>query len=242
MHDATKVLMGVTESSDRVVTAENADPATFVAGLCVRRSSTEGGLSLSSGAFIGVSAGKSLSDTKKTAVIRTGNRVPVQLTDEGEFASIKKGDITFTAKEKGLAGNSITVAYIDDADEGEETVEVDGTDIVIHGESTASTAQEIVDALEASDEAMALIGATIDEGDEAAAQTAFAEDNLEGGLDSYPYVVKGDPLLISATTGMAESAGAVTTGALYIDGPKTGVDPEGGSDVMVALVDMGGGL
>jgi len=81
MHDATKVLMGSHGSSDFKATCETGDPATFLAGLAVRRPSS-GELSLTSGELIGISMGISLSDTKKTSVCRVGNLIPIQLTDE----------------------------------------------------------------------------------------------------------------------------------------------------------------
>lgn len=84
MHNANKVLMGSHGSSDIQATCENGDPATFLAGLVVRKAST-GELSLASGEIIGVSLGKSLSDTKKTSVARIGNFIPVQITDEDGF-------------------------------------------------------------------------------------------------------------------------------------------------------------
>lgn len=81
-HDATKCLLGTTGSSDRHVTVEPADPATFLAGLAVRRKSDEGlSLSSSDGQLIGVSLGISQSDTTKTAVCRAGNYVPLRIDD-----------------------------------------------------------------------------------------------------------------------------------------------------------------
>ncbi len=82
-HDATKVLMGNTTSSAKDVSNFASDPATFIAGLAVRETST-GVLSVAVGAggLMGVSLGKSLSDTKRTAVCRTGERVPILLTTD----------------------------------------------------------------------------------------------------------------------------------------------------------------
>lgn len=82
MHDPTKVLLGTTQSSAKDIAVYNNDPASFPAGLAVRLAST-GLLALAkaSGMFVGISLGKSLSDTKKTAVVRTGDLVPIQLTN-----------------------------------------------------------------------------------------------------------------------------------------------------------------
>lgn len=240
MHDETKVLLGTVGMSGKEVTCETGDPATFLPGLAVRRAST-GALSLSSGSLIGVSAGASLVDTTKTAVVRVGNRVPLQLTDEGVQSSIKKGDITFTAVAKGEAGDLISVTGADVGSAGEETVEVDGVDITINFESTVSTAAQILAAINASAAALALISAAIDEGDEDAAQTAFVKDQLEGGADSYPYAVLGAAVEVGSTSGKAVSTGGTATGAIYVSGELAGVNSDG-TEVAVALVDMPGGL
>jgi len=239
-HDSTKVLLGSHGSSDLVSTCENGDPATFIAGLAVRKAST-GDISLSSGSLIGVSLGISQSDTKKTTVARVGNFIPVQITDEGVFASLEEGDLTFTAIEKGVDGNSITIALVDGGTAGSEEVEVTGTDIVVSMDDGVSTAQEIADAIEASEDAMALIGVEVASGQGAVAQDAFSEAPLADGADSFPYVIVGESLELSATTGKAVSDD-VLTGASYVSGPLKGVDPITKAEIDVALVDMGGGL
>lgn len=239
MHDPTQVLLGGTESSDRVITCENSDPASFPAGTAVRRKN-DATLSVSSsdGSLIGVSLGRSLSDTKKTAVCRVGAKVPVLLTDEGVLDSVKIGDITFNSKVKADTGITITLA--DTADAGEEVASVTGTAITIAMESTVSTAQQIVDAILASAEVSALITAAIDSGDEAVAQAAATSTALTGGASSYPYVVKGTAVKVSNSTGLAASTGS-TTGAIYVDGPKTGIKLDG-TTAQVAVIDMVGGL
>lgn len=93
MHDPTKFKLGATGSSARDVSCHDSDPATFPAGLAVSLAST-GGLSVAKadGMRIGVSLGKSLSDTKKTAVARTGEAIPIQLTDDSDdYAYVVKG-------------------------------------------------------------------------------------------------------------------------------------------------------
>lgn len=239
-HDSTKVLLGSHGSSDLTATCEPGDPATFLAGLAVRRD-TSGNLSLGTGSLIGVSLGISMSDHAKTSVARVGNFIPVQLTDEGAFSELEEGDLTFTAVEKGEAGDSITIALVDGGTAGDEEVEVTGTDIVVNIDDGVSTAQQIADALEASEEAMALIGVAVASGQGAVAQDAFAETALADGAESYPYVVIGQPLEVSATTGKAVSNDELT-GALYVSGVIKGVDPITKAEIDVALIDMGGGL
>lgn len=148
-HDSTKVLLGSHGSSDFDASCESGDPATFLAGLVVHRKS-DGTLSLASadGSKIGVSMGISLSDTSKTSVCRSGNFIPVQITDE--------------------------------TDELEE-------------------------------------------------------------IGPFDYVVIGQPVESSTTTGKAVSDGNAT-GAIYVSGPMKGIDPITKVEIDVALIDMAGGL
>lgn len=81
MHDATKVLMGQTNSSMKEVDNHSGDPATFQAGLVVHLKSDDTlSLAVADGSKMGISLGRSLSDTKRTTIVRKGIRVPVQVT------------------------------------------------------------------------------------------------------------------------------------------------------------------
>lgn len=81
-HDPTKILLGTTGSSDRPgSTVYASDPLTYKAGLAVRLS-TAGLLTLTGTTWAGISLGRSLSDHKKTTVLRAGSRVPLLLTDD----------------------------------------------------------------------------------------------------------------------------------------------------------------
>lgn len=81
MQDATKQLMGAVNSKHKEIDNRAGDPATFQAGLAVRLKSDDT-LSLTStdGALLGVSVGRSLSNTLFTAICRKGIDVPVQVT------------------------------------------------------------------------------------------------------------------------------------------------------------------
>jgi len=233
-HDPTKLLLGSTNSTVKEVTCEDADPASFPAGTAVRRASN-GGLQIaddSTASLIGVSLGQSLSDTKKTAVIRTGNFVNILV--QNDAASVKKGDITFTAKLFGPAGNALTIALIDD---GAVSVEVIDNDIVVNIDAGVTTAAQIKAAIEANAEANALITATIDSGDEAAAQSAQTEASLTGGSD---FCVPGTAVKIDDTTGLASVDGD-TTAAIYLTGTLTGVKPDG-TTAPAAMIAMPGGF
>jgi hypothetical protein len=231
------IMLGNTASSVQEVSNEPADPADFPAGRAVRRASN-GGLQLASNSvasLIGISLGESLSDTEKTAVCRTGNYVPIVLKNDA--ASVKIGDITFTAKLFGAAGNAITVTLVDDTEDGSANVEVDGTDIIVNMEATVTEAQDIVAAIEANSEANALLSCVIDPGDEAAAQAAASETSLTGGSD---VAVIGTLVKVDATTGEASVDGD-TTAAVYLSGPLTGVYKDG-TTVPAAYIAMPGGL
>lgn len=78
-HNPNIVQLGTTRSNIKEVTNYVGKVA---AGLAVRRTST-GGLSVAKadGELQGVSLGQDLSDTNRTAVVRKGLEVPLQLTD-----------------------------------------------------------------------------------------------------------------------------------------------------------------
>lgn len=82
MHSSSTVYMGSHRSN--VIEVDNwaADPATFVAGLCGHLKS-DGTVSLANadGSKIGISLGRSLSNTKRTPFARKGLGVPILLTN-----------------------------------------------------------------------------------------------------------------------------------------------------------------
>lgn len=76
-HDASKVLMGATRSSFKVV---DNHAGSIAAGLCVRLKSDDTiSVAEADGSALGISLGKSLSDTARTAICRRGSGVPVLL-------------------------------------------------------------------------------------------------------------------------------------------------------------------
>jgi hypothetical protein len=106
MHDATKVLMGTTQSSDRTVDSK---VGSLPAGTIVRLKS-DGTLSKAAadGEALGISLGKDLSDTDKIAIVRRGLKVPLLLTDSFEptvGAQVTIDDVTGIGK---AAGSGVT--------------------------------------------------------------------------------------------------------------------------------------
>lgn len=104
------------------------------------------------------------------------------VTAEAVVAKLQVQDILYAAQAAGADGNDTTIAYVDDGTAGSETVDVTGTDIVVHMEAGESTAAQIKAAIEASAPAAALVSANVT-GDESAAQVAAAEAPLADGAD-----------------------------------------------------------
>lgn len=232
MHDATKTLLGSTESSDKEITAEVGNPATFPAGRAVRRNSAGLGLASATGGLVGVSLGKSLSDTEKTAVCRVGNRVPLELPG---YAYLVKDELTFHKKRDVV----VSIEFVDGgAAAGAEVVTITGDDdegyLISLDMDVLSTATQCKAALDADEDAAALID-TIITGTAGNAQAAFAEDVV----DTAPVI--GAAVRVNNTDGKAIYASGTLTGACYCSGVLTGIK-EDATEIPVALIDMAGGL
>lgn len=263
MHDASKILMGTTRSSDKpAVSSFNSDPATFVAGLAVRRAST-GGLSVAkaAGEWAGISLGKDLGNSKNTAVARLGSGIPMLL----ELAAAR-GVIEITSYANLVSGtdDSITVgATVFTAQEGAVTP---GGATFQAASSNAATATSLAAQINAHAVAGLLVNAVADGAEVtliAKANTtagnaialAYTDNDtnvgatvsgetLEGGGAAPDYVVQGEHVWISDVTGKADDAesGASISNAIYASSEVfTGI-AEDGTEVAVALVDAIGGL
>ncbi len=92
-------------------------------------------------------------------------------------------DLTFTAKAPGLQGNGINIAYADTETAGAETVAVAGGLITVGMESGVSTANQVLAALLASEDAMGLVSVVLS-GTGATAQVAVAATPLLGGANT----------------------------------------------------------
>lgn len=238
MQDATKVLWGSIGSSDRVVTREDAAPAGFPAGRVVRGKS-DGTISLvsSDGYLKGVSLGKDLSDTSKTAVCRAGNDVLIGLAQY-----LVKAQLTFVSKRPEVA---IAIEFVAGATAGSEVVTVTGNDfdgylvsVSMDNVTTKSTATQLKTALDASADALALIETQIASGQGSTEQSAFAEDDI----DTVSQPVIGAAVRVSDVTGLAIPSGGTLTGAIYNSGLLSGVDAFTAVETPAAKVDMAGGL
>ena len=105
-------------------------------------------------------------------------------TVSGAYATKKIEDITYTAVEKGVDGNSITITYVDDGTAGAETVGVITSAITVHMEAGVSIATQVLAAIAGDEDASALVGGVIDSGDTGDVQAAIGAQTLTGGIDA----------------------------------------------------------
>jgi len=134
MHSATTVYMGSHQSN--VIESQNfaADPATFLAGLCGHLKS-DGTISLASadGSKIGISAGKSLSDTKRTTFISKGLKVPILLANgftPTVGAQVQISTTTGKAVSSGTAVNAVYRTAVLTAYDEDGVVIADGSALI----------------------------------------------------------------------------------------------------------------
>jgi hypothetical protein len=261
MHDPTKVLMGHTDSSSKDgIESFNSSPATFLAGLAVRRKS-DGTLSVTKadGGWIGISLGKSLSDTLRTSVLRSGLLVPVllelapargivtitsyaNLVDTGND-TLKVGATTFTFKSSASTESEVGAVTSNNQTATNLVTKINahsvagllfkavavGAVVTITAKNNATDGSSID--LVYTDSGVLTVGLTVD------------DVTFTGGAEAADYVVVGAKVYFSDTTGKADdpNSGSTVSDAIYATAPLTGIQ-EDGSEVAVAFVDMVGGL
>lgn len=266
-HDASKVVLGSTQSSDKAgVSVYASDPATYLAGIAVRVANT-GLLSVTkaAGGWAGVSLGKSLSDITKTAVLRGGLRVPIlleaaparQVVTISSYANLvaagndtlKIGATTFTFKTSVSTEAEVLCA----ASGSSNTVVGAALAAKINAHSVAgtlfvATASNGVVTITAKNNATD--GATIDcvytDSGTATVGITVADDAIlfvGGAATAADYVAIGAKVYISDTTGKADdpNSAATISDGVYVSGVMTGI-AEDGSEVACALMDMPAGL
>lgn len=262
-HDATKVLMGSTGSSSKQG-SENypSDPATFVAGLAVRRNSSNL-LSLSSadGRWAGISLGRTLSDFKRTCVLESGEKVPVLVEGEparGTVVITSYADLISTSADTITVGTTGFVAQSGSVTAGQATFQA--------ATSNNATAASLAAQINAHATAGALVKATVsgatitltakintsagnsivlsytDASPTSVGATVSGSTLTGGGLAS-DFVVVGQHVYFSNTTGKADdpNSDSSISNAIYASGVLTGIQ-EDGTTAAAAYVDMAGGL
>jgi hypothetical protein len=271
-HDVSKVVLAGTLSSAKDVECFNVDPASFPAGVCVSMASTGLPSLLKSAGFrMGVSRGKSLSDHKKTDVLRTGLRVPV-------LASYKRasGVITVTSYANLVSGTDDVVTVGATAFTAQAGAATPGGATFQAATSNNATATSLAAQINAHATASTLVyavassatvtlysivagvGSTGTGNDIALSYTdndtnvgitlsGLSGGKLSGGLDTVAgidYDVIGGKMYVNDVTGYADaniSGFTTVTDAVYVAGAKTGIN-EAGAEVAAVLVDMQGGL
>lgn len=258
-HDSTKCVMGVPGMSGAEVTSHNDDPASFPAGVAVRQAST-GALSLASsaGQWVGISLGKSLSDNKKTAVARSGERIPVllEVTPARLVVTITSYANLVAASDDTLQIGATTFTFKASASTEDEVGAVTNNNTTaanlvtkINAHSVAGTlfkavANGAVVTVTAKNNATA--GADIDAvyTENGSVGLTIDDATFTGGLDvASDFVTVGAKVYFSDSTGKADdpNSAATISDAVYVSGVLTGYD-ESGAEVACALVDMQGGL
>lgn len=126
MHSATKVQMGTTRSSFKNV--DNRAGA-IAAGLAVRLKSDDTiTTALADGSLLGISLGRSQSDTSRTAIVRKGTQVPIFLTAAFQPDIGAQVHISDTTGKAGTAGAGFTAVNAIYASEELTMIDEDGVE------------------------------------------------------------------------------------------------------------------
>lgn len=268
-HDPTQFLMGTSNSTDRVGGTNYAsDPDTFSAGKACRLGS-DGLLTLTKGSnrWVGISLGRSLSDTKKTTVLPAGLGVPLALS-----LSRATSTATITSFANLISGTADTLAIGATTFTAQAGAATPGAATFQAATSNNATATSLAAQINAHATAGAVVtasalGAVVTIASKAAGAAGNAVTivytngdanvgltladatggHLNGGSDTIGdigFVVKGANAYIDDVTGLAteNKPGSTLSDAVYVTGTVlTGV-AEDGSSVPCALVDIVGGL
>lgn len=263
MHDASKVLMGVPLSSARDVSRHDSDPAGFVAGVAVSMNSSGLSLLKSVGPRIGVSLGKSLSDTKKTAVCRAGESVPVKLA-----LKRARGTVTITSYANLVSGTPDAIVINGTSFAAQAGAATPGAATFQAASSNNATATSLAAQINAHATIGALVRASANgavvtiaavtggtggnaitlvyTNNDANAGASVSGATLESGSNTVgdiAGVTKGAKVYFDDISGLATEnlPGASISDATYVSGILTGID-EASAEVPACLVDMPGGL
>ncbi len=259
LENTSQVLMGATQSSLKKGTEDFAcDPATFLAGLAVRRNSSNLlSVTKNDGSWAGISLGQSASSNKNTTVLKAGDMVPVLLNDG--FAkgivtvtsyanlvlagndTLKVGATTFTFKASSysaegdvgaVTNNNTTAANLAAKINAHSVAKLAFHAVAVNAVVTITSLNIAADGedidLVYTDNGTATVGLTTD------------AVTFTGGCD---YVVPGANVYFSDTDGKAGDPAGTTTvsNAIYASSVLTGIQ-EDGTTAYAAYVNMIGGL
>lgn len=271
MHDASKVRLGANASSAKDITHHPVDPASFRAGTAVSMASTGVPSALKSAGFrMGVALGPSLSDTKKLAVLRCGERVAMLASYKRSFGTITVtsfANLLTTTPDSVTIGASVFVAQSGAATPGtlffRAATDNNATAVSlaaqINSHATASTLVYAVVTSSAVVTLYAVVDGAATGNDVAVSYTDNGGGNvgitlsnltggkLAGGLSTVAgidYISVGAKAYINDATGkldVAMTGLSTVSDAIYVSGALTGID-EDNAEVPAAQVDMTGGL
>ena len=115
-HSATKVQMGTTRSSFKHIDNK---AGVIAAGVAVRLKSDDTiSVAAADGSLLGISCGRSLSDTSRTAIVRAGTQVPIKLTAAFSptiGAQVHISDTTGLAIAAGAGATGVNATYVSGA-------------------------------------------------------------------------------------------------------------------------------
>lgn len=115
-HNASAVYMGSHRSNIIEVFNRAGDPATFLAGLCVHLKSDDTiSLASSDGSKLGISLGRSLSDTKRVPIASKGLGVPILLTNGFTPTIGAQVQISTTTGKAVSSGTAVNAYYVSGA-------------------------------------------------------------------------------------------------------------------------------
>lgn len=260
LENTSQVLMGSTGSSLKKGTEDFAsDPAVFLAGLAVRRNSSNLlSLAKSDGSWIGISMGQSESNNKNTTVLKGGDMVPILLSSayaQGivtitNYANLvatsgdtlKLGATTFTFQAGAVSHGGATAQAATSNNATAASLADQINNHAVAGPLFKATAVGAVVTITAKN--IALDGETVDlvYTDTHATSIGLTTDaiTLTGGDD---FVTIGKHVYFDDVTGKAGPSDETTTisNAIYASLPLSGVQ-EDGSIAWAAYINMVGGL
>lgn len=245
-HNPKEVLLGTVGASDAEVTTEESEVSVNPAGKIV----------ILGDSLLGVSLGGSPLKKDHIAVCRVGLRVPALLTDEGAKATgtIEIDDYESIVSESVVIGGFEFVA--------KATASTLGLAEFTASDSNEDTAQSLCDAINAYDGINKLVLANVTGAVVTITATLTGEDSneiefsyegstgvtisgsgtLEGGLNSYDYVIRGTQVKVDLATGKLASTGQATGAVYFENGSLKGIKPMFTGYEDVAIIDMPGGL
>ncbi len=112
-HSATTIYMGSSQSKVKEIDNRAGDPTTFLAGLCVHLKSDDTlSLAAADGSKLGISMGRSMSNTKRTAIARKGLRIPVLLANGFTPTIGAQVQISTTTGKAVASGTAVNAVYV----------------------------------------------------------------------------------------------------------------------------------